>query len=208
MKLLALRRCPRPHSVFLVGTVLIFFATNISATPLRGKHNVGSPIIVAPLSYQSNKLVTRQQTVFSAEEPIQSPIEVPTDVLRILQKDARNKTCLREGQSFKDIPSSWFVASGVEFKEARLHILIVMSANSCLNGANVIPFWIFRRTAGGHLLSLSTTAFALEILKTRTNSYPDIRLTSLSARTEYTSVYKFNGNKYRPRRRSQKPISQ
>ncbi|SRR5258708_80096 len=193
--------------VLLTCASLALFSTTGGNTALiTGSHQLASTTKDSVAGYQSKKAAVRKQTTFSAEEPLQHPIDVPTDVLQLLRRDVRNQTCLGEGQSPKDVPASWFVASDISLKDGHFGDLIVMPANPCLKGANVVPFWIFRRKSGQHLLSLSATAFALEILKTRTNSYRDIRVTSLSATTEYTTVYKFDGNRYKRRQHSQKAI--
>lgn len=150
----------------------------------------------------------RQQTSFSAENPVQHPVNVPPDVLQLLRQDARNQTCLEEGQSKEDIQASWFVASEIDLKNDRSSDLIILAKNPCLNGANVVPFWVFRTTPGGHTLALSTTAFALDVLTARSKTYRNLQLTSLTAKTEQTTVYKFDGLRYREWRRFQKPIRQ
>ena len=150
----------------------------------------------------------RQQTSFSAEDPIQHPVNVPLDILQILRQDARNQTCLRKGQSKEDIQTSWFVASEIDLKSDRSPDLIVMAVNPCLSGANVVPFWVFRHTAGGHTLALSAPAFALDVLTTRSKTYRNLRLTALTAKTEHSTIYKFDGLRYKEWRRFQKPIRQ
>lgn len=150
----------------------------------------------------------RQQTSFSAEDPVQHPVNVPPDVLQFLRQDARNQTCLKKGQSKEGIQASWFVASEIDLKSDRSSDLIVLAANPCLSGANVVPFWVFRNTAGGHTLALSATAFALDVLTARSRTYRNLQLTSLTAKTEHTTIYKFDERRYREWRRFQKSIRQ
>jgi hypothetical protein len=150
----------------------------------------------------------RQQTSFSAEDPVHHPVNVPPDILRLLRQDGRNQTCLKKGQSKEDIQASWFVASEIDLKSHRSPDLIIMAVNPCLSGANVVPFWIFRSTAGGHTLALSATALALDVLTTRSKTYKNLQLTALTANTEHRTVYKFDGLRYKEWRRFQKPIRQ
>jgi hypothetical protein len=136
------------------------------------------------------------QTSFGAEQPVQKIASLPSTVLEILRGDERNKSCLSTTGAQAYISASWFVASSVRLRLNRDSDLLVTSNNSCLNGANVAPFWIFRKQGARYELILKATGLVLDLLDTRTNHYRDIRLTSLSANREYISLYKFNGNSY------------
>jgi hypothetical protein len=137
-----------------------------------------------------------RQASFGAEEPVQQIASLPSMVLEILRGDERNKSCLSTTGTQAYISASWFVASSVKLRRNRDSDLLVTSNNSCLNGANVAPFWIFRKQRARYDLILKATGLVLDLLDTRTNHYRDIRLTSLSANREYISLYKFNGNSY------------
>lgn len=152
-------------------------------------------------------LTTPQQRVFGAEDPILNPVTVPIEVLKVLQTDSRNRTCLKQNQSPREILASWFVASEITLKNDRRSDLLVMSTNPCLNGANLVPFWIFRKNQRRYMLALKTTALALKILETQTKTYRDIETTALSASTEYRRTYKFDGKIYRRRGYSEKPVN-
>jgi hypothetical protein len=144
----------------------------------------------------ANKTRERKQTRFGAEQPVRQVASIPAGVLKLLQADERNWTCLSTTPTQKEIPASWFVASFVKLSNDHDAELLVTSNNSCLNGANVAPFWIFRKQGARYELILKATGLVLDLLDTRTNHYRDIRLTSLSANMEYISLYKFNGNSY------------
>ncbi len=196
----------RQYLIFLVCALLI----EVSATGFRGVlASVAFDRGVTALSntrVQQRKRNTREQTKFSAEDAIQRPVDVPIDILKLLRNDERNQTCLIKGQLKEDMPASWFVASEIRLSNGRSSDLIVTATNPCLNGANVVPFWVFRKVSDRHTLVLSTTAFALEILNTRSKNYRNMRLTSLTATMEHTTIYKFDGNKYREWQRFQKTI--
>ena len=172
------------------------------------KGDVGLATVALNHAVAFHQSGSRQQTSFSAEEGVQHPVNVPPDVIKFLRQDARNLTCLRMGQSKEDIQVSWFVASEIDLKFDRSPDLIILAANPCLNGANVVPFWVFRHTASGYALALSTTAFALDVLTTRSKTHRNLQLTSLTAKTEHKVIYKFDGLRYKERRRFQKPIGQ
>jgi len=155
---------------------------------------------------ESKKKQERQQTSFGAEQVVQHPTPIPSTVLVILQADARNQTCLQSGESQKAIPASWFVASHIWLQNNGDPDLIVVPNNACLNGANLLPFWILRRRGRGYALVLRADGLVLDILNTRTRKYRDIRLTSLSANMKYISLYKFNGSVYEKSRAFTKPL--
>jgi hypothetical protein len=73
----------------------------------------------------------------------------------------------------------------------------VTARNKCLLGANLVPFWVFRKTAEKHELVLSITALGLEVLNTKTNDYSDIRIASATAQSVRTVIFKFDGRQYR-----------
>ncbi len=176
-----------------------------SATPTSSPETRSSPPVSAHTQEQS-QVRLREQSAFGAEEEVEHPVNMPEDVLRILRRDERNQRRLAEGQSPDDMPASWFVASEIHLNEDDLPDLVVMAATPRLFGANIVPFWIFRNTPQGHKLALSVSALGLEVLNNRTNGYRDIHSIALSAREEFTTTYKFNGNEYREWRSSQRPL--
>ncbi len=197
------------RSAELRGYLFLFaFVSVIQLTATKVDAGLASVALNHWEDFHQSKRANRQQTSFSAEEPIQHPVSLPPDILQLLRQDARIQTCLRKGQSKEDIQASWFVASEIDLKFDRSSDLIILAANPCLNGANVVPFWVFRSAAGGHTLALSTTAFALNVLTTRGKTYRNLQLTSLTAKTVHTTIYKFDGLRYREWRRFQKPIRQ
>jgi hypothetical protein len=151
---------------------------------------------------QRNKHFEREQLQFGAEVAVKRPVEVPQDVLSILREDKRNQTCLKEGESPASIPSSWFVGSRVHLKGDGDPDLVVSARNSCLFGANLVPFWIFRNTPHGYDLILSISALGLDILETRTRGYRDIRASAATATTTQTIIFKFGGDEYRVHKRA------
>lgn len=143
----------------------------------------------------------KEQTIFGAETEIASPVNVPEDVLEALRSDKRNQTCLAENESAKKIVASWFSASKIHLNSDGLPDLVVTATNPCLFGANLHPFWIFRKTPRGHKLVLSVSALGLEVLSTRSKGYRNIRTTVATATTVGNTVFRFDGIKYNSRRR-------
>lgn len=142
---------------------------------------------------------SREQTVFQLELPFEHPTPLPADVLQRLRADERNRqsfeTCANRGK-LKEIPAKWFVASEVSLKDDEPSGLVVKAENACLWGANIGPFWVFRRATEGYELVLNESALGLELLSTRTNGYRDIRLLASTAVVVLTRDYKFTNDKY------------
>lgn len=149
---------------------------------------------------------TLEQTSFGAEE-MQQPVSIPGDVLEILKRDERNQRALGAGESESNISASWFVASEINLNDDGLPDLIVQSANPRLFGANLVPFWVFRKTFKGNELILRVDALNLELLKTKSKGYRDIRTRKATANEVITSYYEFDGTKYHERHTSREPIS-
>ena len=145
---------------------------------------------------QAPRRSQREQSRFGAEVAIRTPVEIPAEVLSILREDKRNQTCLRDGESPTNITTSWFVGSRIHLNGDSERDLVITAKNTCLLGANLVPFWVFRNTSQGHELVLSISALGLDVLNTKTNNYRDIRTGTATARTVHTVIFKFDGKKY------------
>ena len=217
------RQCPSSNegaikmlivSLTLLGwLILLGCAASTPTTPPSGAPSTStmspkvtpSPIL-APTPQQPSHVEPREQTIFGAEEEITHPASLPEDVLQILRRDERNRRRLAGGQTPDDMPASWFAASRVRLNDDDLPDLVVMAANPRLWGANIVPFWVFRSTPRGHELVLKVMTLGLEILRTKTNGYRDIRTTEVAAGKVTNTVYSFDGAEYQARRSSQEPI--
>src|SRR5689334_15796647 len=115
-----------------------------------------------------------EQTIFSAEEEIQSPAKVPVSVLTALQRDGDVLRCLSEQHPLQHAPGGWFSASVVTLSTQARTGLVVKAENGCLFSANIVPFWIFEQTTNGYRLVLKIHALGVEILDSRTNHHRDI----------------------------------
>lgn len=145
------------------------------------------------------------QTSFGVEEELKIPAKLPNDVLEILKQDERNQTCL-EIKSANDMPAAWFKASEIDLNADRLQDLIVMAEDACLYGANIAPFWIFLQIPKGYKLVLNVYSLSLEVLKTKTNGHSDISATSATAVRVFSSVFRFNGERYETQKTAPKNL--
>src|SRR5689334_22428504 len=148
----------------------------------------------AALATQRN--ARNEQRRFGVEVEVKRPAPIPDEVLRSLRTDARTHGCLEDGQDPHVIDASWFVASVIHLGANNVDDLIVMPKNACLLGANIGPFWIYRKTSTGFELVLVTDALGLEILPTRTKGLRDIRASSATANRVLVKTFSFNGTRY------------
>jgi hypothetical protein len=143
------------------------------------------------------KTLPVEQAHFSAEdESFKRPVAIPVDVMAILAKQEVVEMQLEnEGLKPEKLPASWFSASVVHLSQGKVSDLVV-AANPPVSGANTTTFWIFRTTARGHELVLTTMAHDLVIKKTQWKGLREIETSSVTMMLPSTVSYRFDGKKY------------
>src|ERR1700759_1769567 len=129
-----------------------------------------------------------QQAHFGVEERITRPAKIPDPVFRMLKDDEQVRECARAKQT--EVPRSWFEASAIDLNGDGRPDFVVKAENTCLIGANVAPFWVFRGTRTGYELALKAHSLGLDVLPERTHGYRDIKVEAASAREIFGSHYK------------------
>jgi hypothetical protein len=147
-----------------------------------------------------------EQSVFGLEAKVDRQAKMPLDILQILRKEDQVLRCLNGNQSPDQIPATWFLASKIHLDSSEENGLLVQPKNPCLFGANIGPFWVFKKTPAGHSLVLKTDALGLEVLSSRTSGSRDIRGTQATAIKLITVVFRFDGNQYQPSKSEVAPI--
>ena len=170
---------------------------------------------IAGEAQERKKFELTEQTNFSIEtsiEKIEKPVPLPSGVLQLLKKDEdaleSSVGCTDEGGGPDALQASWFVASEVHLGRQDEKDLVVLAANQCLNGANVGPFWVARKTKQGYQLVLSTGGHDLKILDSRSKGFRNIRRASLTAVTVSTTTYHFDGQRYQEFNSTSGPIGE
>jgi hypothetical protein len=120
----------------------------------------------------------------------------------------------------EELPANWFVASEIHLEGPNEIDLIVLpggripdtppgepSANACLVGANTSGFWVLRKTPLGFLVVLSEMAHDLEVLKTRSHGFRDIRLYTISLSSTLIQDFRFEGRHYVLSQKKSRPNS-
>lgn len=147
-----------------------------------------------------------EQAVFGLENEVNRPVNVPEGALQILRTDTEVLRCLKQNQTPNHVSASWFVASEIHLNGPEGIDLVVQPKNTCLFGANIGPFWVFRNTPQGYRMVLTTRALGLEVLRSRTKGYRNIRGVRATATNTVSVLFRFDGHKYRPRNSKVEPI--
>ncbi|MGH9966658.1 MAG: hypothetical protein ACREBG_02330 [Pyrinomonadaceae bacterium] len=182
-----------PGLILIGFSVLIACVSSVpssSSTPPSAHSLKGNEL-------EQKSVGTSEQVKFGAEESIQHPVSIPHTVLQILRRDKRIKLRLAREDAPNDILTSWFTASEIALNDDDLPDLIIQGTEATLMGANLVPFWVLAKTHEGPAPVLHVDALGLEVLRTRTNTYRDIRASRATATDIITTTYTFDGSRYR-----------
>jgi len=143
------------------------------------------------------------QTSFGSETPVKRPAKISQDVLKQLLDENGEQIARCEELNRRHVPPvKYFIASAIDINGDRLPDLVVQAGEFCLQGAHNTPFWIFTKLpvdVGGYELVFKTQTDWLDIRKTSTNGYRDIAAVGHTAVTLFTTILRFDGQKYQPR---------
>lgn len=140
-----------------------------------------------------------EQTSFGAEEKIKHRAKIPRAILASLKTDERVKDCLAENDKSKGKFETWFSAAQVNLNGDAQSDYVVKPENACLFGANIVPFWIFRKNGGKYDLMIHAYSLGLDVLPGKTKGYRDVEIFAASATIGFGAKYKFDGKKYVPK---------
>jgi hypothetical protein len=148
-------------------------------------------------------------TSFSAEDDkFPHAVPLPDCVRRLLANDDHVANTLNyEHLSREQLPADWFTASEQKLAQGDETYLVVMGAGM-MRGANINPFWVFRQSTKYCDLLLSAGAHDLEVLKTKTNGLPDVKIAAATAVLYFESEYTFDGHSYQVVKRASQPIGE
>ncbi len=108
----------------------------------------------------------------------------------------RASRCVVKDQTADKISASWFEASKIHLGGPKEVNLLVKAKDGCLFGANIGPFWIFRRTPQGYELLLAVSALGVRLLPHTTNGHKDIAAGAVAGGKFVSAFYKFDGHRY------------
>jgi hypothetical protein len=149
-------------------------------------------------SQQAKKRPSQEQMKFGLEGSVIQPVPIPDAVLAMLRTDSEVRTsrCVDEGQPSPSVSASWFEASQIHLDGPVEIDLLVKAKDGCLFGANIGPFWIFKKTPHGYALLLAVSALGVEVLPSRTNGHKDVSAGAVAGGKAVSVLYKFDGRRY------------
>jgi hypothetical protein len=139
-----------------------------------------------------------EQSEFGAEdENWERPVPVPEDILLVLRTVNHATT--------DEMPAKWLLASEIRLHGPEEKDMILMGIGD-LRLPHAVLFWIFRQTAQGHELILSTGGDGLTVLNVKANGYRKIRIHNNTASATTAVTYQFDGHKYVQSKEKTEPI--
>src|SRR5579862_9175768 len=155
---------------------------------------VGMAAFCTPAQQQWPKKFSNPPTSFSAEdEKFPGAVSLPDCVRRSLASNEHVLDALEYNRlSPEQLPADWFTASAQKLAQSKGTYFVVMGAGQ-LRGANINPFWIFWQHPKSCDLVLAIGAHDVDILKTKTNGLPDIRVLSATAVRWFEDQFSFDG---------------
>lgn len=157
------------------------------------------PITLWAGAAQAQRRASGVQSLFGSETPVRRPVRLARDVLKqILESDPDRGCQVTEAEAAADLTGSRLDING----DGALD-LIAQGTGGCFIGAHSTTFYVFSkaetRLAPGYDLLLTVPADYLEIRRTSTNGFRDIEAGYHTALEMYSTVWKFDGQKYQPR---------
>jgi hypothetical protein len=154
---------------------------------------------------QGQKGPISEQTFFTEDEPLQQPVTLSSDVLRVLLKTKQAKVGLEDANdSARENPARMFRAAGVHLSGSEKAGLVVIGIPP-MRGADNCWFWIVRSTRRGPKVVLFAGGYSLELLRGKTNGFRNIRSTWSSPSETEESTYRFDGQRYKLWKRTYRP---
>lgn len=162
-------------------------------------------LLQCSLGVGQRRLSVKEQTSFGSEMPIAKRTKLPKDVLEQLAEfdGGALQHCQQSAFSRRSNIADHFAASSMRVNSDSQQDLIVQAQTPCFMGAHNTTFWVFtkveQRLFPGYDLIFALRADFLNILKTSTNGYRDIKTASHTALELYSTTWKFDGQKYQPK---------
>jgi hypothetical protein len=142
-----------------------------------------------------------EQKLFSASDsPIQHPVTLSPDVLRVLlASQTAKETFAVLNDSQKANPAQLFQAGEVHLSSPDQVDLVVIGLGP-MKGADAGWFWIVSSARKNPQVILFGGGDSLEVLDTKTKNYKDIRIVWSSSFETETTTYQFDGSIYQMRK--------
>jgi hypothetical protein len=139
----------------------------------------------------------REQTAFSEADPIQHPVPLPPQVLKLLlQRPEVKGNMVFASDSERAQPAQLFTASATHLGALGGRDFVV-TGHGAMTGADNDWFWVVRSAYKNPNVVLFAGGNSLELMKARVNGYRDIKSVWSSPSETGTKIYRFNGVRYK-----------
>jgi hypothetical protein len=148
-----------------------------------------------------------EQTLFSEEFPIEHPVPLSSNILKILlaTKVAKSGLNFASDPETRD-PAKMFEASEIHLGRPDEVDLIVMGIPP-MRGADNTWFWVIRSARKNPRIVLFDGCNSLEVTSGRANGLRNIRTVWSDAYDTHTAIYQFDGTRYKLRSSKSEPKS-
>ncbi|HVG92555.1 MAG TPA: hypothetical protein VNB54_13765 [Alphaproteobacteria bacterium] len=145
---------------------------------------------------------SKEHIAFLSEDLFPPSAPLPYTVLQLLLKDQSVKDSIQlASDEERKNPAQLFRAAEVHlFSPKEADLLIV--GNLPIAGADNGWFWVVRSAHKNPRIVLFTTGYAVEVMRSRTNGYFNLRSTWSNPSGIETRIYRFDGARYRLRKES------
>jgi|SRR6185312_1505817 hypothetical protein len=159
--------------------VLLVVAAGIAASQARKTH------------------LLHEQTLFREDKPLQHPVPVSQDVLRVLlERDEVKQGLDFSSDSERNNPTQLFRAAEVYLSSSDEVGLVVIGIPP-MTGADNDWFWVVRSPRHNPSVVLFSGGDYLQLLNSGTNGLRDIRRLFSTASETRETIYKFDGTRYK-----------
>jgi len=143
---------------------------------------------------------TEQKLFSPSDSPIQHPVTLSPEVLRVLlASQTAKQTFAVLNDSEKANPSQFFQAGEVHLSSPDQVDLVVIGLGP-MKGADAGWFWVVRSAHKDPQVVLFSGGDSLEVLDNKTHGYKDVRSAWSSSFETEATTYQFDGSAYQVRK--------
>ena len=149
--------------------------------------------------YKSTALVCACLMLVSGAQKREASKEVRSKLFKQVMADVELRDCVAQEEGGARAAEEGTTVEEVDLNRDGVPEYEVGLSSPCACGMVNCLIHLYRQTPGGYELILEgASGYGLEVLKTSTNGYADVRVTARNnAATAFESTYKFDGKQYR-----------
>jgi hypothetical protein len=137
---------------------------------------------------------SREQSFFPEDLPLEHAVALPSNVLNVLLRAKEVKEAFEDQTSPRD-PHKLFRAANVQLSTPDTVAFVVIGSYP-VSGADCSWFWIISCDHDTPKIVLWAQGNSIEVMRSKTNGYRNIRSNWSSASVSVTREYRYNRTKY------------